>query len=509
MATKEEKLEQLLDFLDDNSGKKVHIAEVVRTGEKIIIPKGMKTKTAIETLQKQMAYDNETVVMQFDFDYFVWDGAYALSQAMERRYGFVFGKTERTFWGEYPPQLIAIEIERGKTVQVPWGQFTSPSVSDSLFQCGYSVKDGRLNFQYTVKCKHMYEEEMKKLRDEVELYLKEHSIYKGKAISLRFKNDQGKDLLAAGQIPTPKFLDLSKLVEDDLVFSKKVGDAVETNLFTILERPELARKAGIPIKRGILLAGDYGVGKTLTAYVAAQKAVKKGYFTYIYCENPTEFTQLMRFAAQYAPALVFCEDVDKLATLDKDKGVDELVNIIDGVETKNTEIITVFTTNVIKNVHPSLLRPGRMDAVIPVYRPDADAVQRLVWNYCGKFLAKNADLTEVGELLKDNIPSVIREVCERSKLSALRFVKNGEELTTIPVEALIEAATTMSMQLELLSNRSDAPLKPEIQAQENIAKGLFRVAEAIALTSGKRLPEQTPVINKDKQKQLAEMSSHS
>jgi len=498
MATKDEIRAEILDLLEGGDKKKVHIAEVVRTGEKIIIPKGMKTKTAIETLQKQMQYDNETVRMTFDFNYFYWDGAYALSQAMEKRYGFVFGKTEKTFFGDFPPQLVGVEVEQGKSILIPYGKFTAPSVADSVFETGFQIKDGRMNFQYSVTCKHMYEEEMKKLRDEVEKYLEEHSIYKGKAISIRFKNDKGENLIDLKQVPTPKFLDLSKLVEDDLVFSKKVGDAIDTNLFTILEKPELARKAGIPIKRGILLAGDYGTGKTLTAYVAAQKAVKHSFFTYIYCEQPQEFTQIMRFAAQYAPALVFCEDVEKIAGLDKDKGVDELVNIIDGVETKNVEIIVVFTTNVIKNVHPSLLRPGRMDAVIPIYKPDAEAVQRLVWNYCGQFLEMNADLSQVGELLKDNIPSVIREVCERSKLSALRFVNKGEELKTIPVEALTEAATTMTMQLELLSNRSVTPLKPEVQAQADIAKGLLRIAEAIALSAGKSLPEPTPVkINKE------------
>jgi transitional endoplasmic reticulum ATPase len=487
----------------------VHVAEVVRHGEKIILPKGMSTQTGIDTLTRQLKYDNEVVQMVFDFDYFVWDGAYALSQVMQKRYGFVFGKTEHGFFGSTPPSLVGIEVNKGETVQVPWGQFTAPSIKDAIFTCSFQMKDGKLNFRFIVKCKHMYETEIKKLRDEVELYLREHSIYKGKAISIRFTTDDGKELISNGAIPTPKFLDLSKAVEEDLIFSKKVDDAIKTNLFTILERPDLARKAGIPIKRGILLAGDYGVGKTLTAYVAAQKAIKSG-FTYLYCEKPEEFSSVMRFAAQYAPALVFCEDVDRIAPLKRDKAVDELINIIDGVETKNTEIVTVFTTNLIKDVNPSLLRPGRMDAVIPVYRPDAEAVERLVWSYCGQFLPKNADLTQVGELLADNIPSVIREVCERSKLSALRLLPKGQELKTIPVPALVESATTMKMQLDLLSNRSVAPKKDRVIAVEKVAQAIDQLAIAVALSNKVELPKPTPIkINKEHAKELADISVNS
>src|ERR1700677_586745 len=247
MATSKEDLKAVLqDILED---KTVHVAEVVRHGEKIILPKGMKTDKAIETLQRQQKYDNEVVQMNFDFDYFVWDGAYAMAKVMEKRYGFVFGKTVHGFFGSTPPQMYGVEVERGKVEQVPWGQFTAPSINDAIFISQFYVKDGKMNYRFSVKCKHMYEEEIKKLRDEIEEFLKTNSIYKGKAISIRFTDDNGVNLIEKQQIPTPKFLDLSKGVEEQLVFSKAVDDAVKTNLFTILEKPEMARKANIPIKR--------------------------------------------------------------------------------------------------------------------------------------------------------------------------------------------------------------------------------------------------------------------
>jgi len=451
---------------------KVHVAGVERHGEKIILPKGMKTADAIESLKRQLRYDEEKVAMSFDFNFFVWDGAYALSQVMQQRYGFVFGE-KSGFFGSEPPQLMGIEIELGKFVQVPWGRFSVPSV-EAQFECSYTEKEGKLLFKLAVVTKHMYEEEVKSLHTAVLDYLKTNSIYKGKAFGIRFTDDRGKNLLANGEIPTPKFLDVAKNREKELVFPQHVAEQIDTNLFTVLERLEECRESKIPVKRGILLAGHYGVGKTLTAYVAAHKAVTNG-ITYIYCQKPEEFSNVMRMAAQYTPCLVFCEDVDRIVPSDRDKGVDELINIIDGVETKNSEIITVFTTNAVDDVNQSLLRPGRMDAVIVVERSDAAAVQQLIRNYAGQYLKPGTDLTEIGELLKNNIPAVIREVCERSKLAALRRMEKGSKLKFIPLEALKEASLTMKIQLDLL-NREEPEEK---DGEEQIADGLKAIATAI------------------------------
>lgn len=451
----------------------VHIAEVVRHGGKIVLPEGMKTKDAIEHLKRQLQYDEEQVQMSFDFEYFVWDGAYALAKVMQERYGFVFGERSKSFFGSKPPQLIGIETSLGNVEQVPWGEFSVPSI-EGKFVCGYTMKGGKLLFKLSVVCKHMYEEEIKKLHADVVSYLKTNSIYKGKAFSIRFTDDHGDPLLAQEEIPTPKFLDVTKNREEELVFPRQVADQINTNLFTVLERLEEVREAGIPVKRGILLAGDFGVGKTLTAYVAAHKAVRNG-ITYIYCQKPEEFADVMRLAVQYAPALVFCEDVDRIVGMERDKEVDELINIIDGVETKNSEIVTVFTTNAVVNVNKALLRPGRMDAVIIVERSDALAVQKLVRNYTGKYLAETTDLTEVGELLANNIPAVIREVCERSKLAALRLLPKGQKLRTIPASALKEAALTMRNQLDLLARQEP----PVLDGMAKIAKSIESIASSM------------------------------
>ena len=274
-----EKLLLAMKAINDEKNK-VHIAGVERHGEKIILPTDMKIEDAITSLQRQQQHENEKVAISYDFPYFVWDGAYALGKVMEERYGFVFGKTEYDFFGEHPPQLIGVEVGYGKVSQVPWGSFLVPSVPGGKFECGYKIVENKYLFKFTCTCARKYEKEVESLRDAVTAYLAKNSIYKGKAISIRFTDDAGNRLIDLKQVPTPKFLDLSKAREEELVFPTDVDAAIRTNLFTPIDRMQEAKAIGVPIKRGILLAGDFGVGKTLTAYVAAYKAGQNG-MTYV------------------------------------------------------------------------------------------------------------------------------------------------------------------------------------------------------------------------------------
>lgn len=478
---------------------KVVVAEVVRHGEKITIPDKMKISDAILVLTRRMQYDEEMVLINHKFDCFVWDGAYALYKAMEKKYGWASAEAQWGWFGPQLPQLIGVEVERGKIVQIPWGTFRVAALENAELTSGYTQKDGRMVFQFSAKVKRKFEDDINELRSLVKEFVQTHSIYKGKAIAIKFRDSEGDRM----EMPEPTFLNLEGVKEGELIFPEDVDHAIRTNLFTPIERIEDARKLRVPIKRGILLVGDFGVGKTLSAYVAAKKAVENR-ITFVYCQDAREFSEVMRFATQYSPAVVFCEDIDKVAPAGEAHSaeVDDIINTMDGVDTKNHEIISVLTTNEVKKVNLALIRPGRLDAVVHVRRPDSVAVQRLVRLYGGDLIAEKEDLSEVGRLLADNIPAVIREVVERSKLSALRLSEPGKLPRKIPAEALVESSKTMNMQLELLRKQHEKqPGDVEKVAYivgRQIAQGITKAAlevrkinldlpeeEILALTTGK------------------------
>jgi transitional endoplasmic reticulum ATPase len=155
------------------------------------------------------------------------------------------------------------------------------------------------------------------------------------------------------------------------------------------------------------------------------------------------------FAQRYAPAVVFAEDVDRC--IDKrDNAGNDLLNVIDGILTKNSQVITVLTTNFVEKLDKAMLRPGRLDAVISIHTPGPDAVGRLIRLYGRDLVKQDEPLDQVGEELAGNIPATIREVVERSKLA---MIANSREQVT--QEDLLIAGRGMSGHLALLAGKPD------------------------------------------------------
>jgi transitional endoplasmic reticulum ATPase len=185
---------------------------------------------------------------------------------------------------------------------------------------------------------------------------------------------------------------------------------------------------------------------------AARVAEDSG-ITYIYSPRASELGDAIAFAKQYqSPAcVVFCEDIDRTVTGDRTVAIDDILNILDGIDTKNENIITVLTTNHLENVNQAMLRPGRLDAIINVETPDAKTAERLVRYYGGLAINPKEDLTEVGLALAGQIPAVIEEAVKRAKLFQLSLLEEGAAVEDISAEALRQSAATMTKQIELLA----------------------------------------------------------
>lgn len=445
----------------------IDVVEVRQHGEALVIPESLSTEGAIQVLQRKLLYDEENVALHIRFDAFLLDGAQALQKALAKKFGWVGMQAVPPdfFNPEEPPAMIGVNVGPNKTIQVPWGRIRLPGVVGFLETGFEKTNDGRLCFVLGGVIKRKHQKQVDEIVELVKLILVTDSIYKGKAIRIRFMDSRGKPLA----MPEPRFLDLAQVRANELVFSDDVDRAIHASLFTPIERAEECRKLGIPLKRGVLLAGPFGVGKTLAAYVAAAKAEKAGW-TFVYCETAPELSDVVRFAQQYAPAVVFCEDIDRVVSGDRDIDMDQILSIVDGIESKESEILIVLTTNEVKDINQAMLRPGRLDSVINVTPPDPGAVIRLIHLYARGILANGEDLTAVGEHLAGQIPAVIRECVERSKLHALRLAEpNGD--VQITAEALIGAAKEMEFALELL-----VPKAPDGRSKREKAAGILAEA---------------------------------
>lgn len=401
---------------------------IEKAGRKIILPNDPREMTedeAITALKRKKEQQNMTVSIYEEVNAFPLEGAYALMKVLQFKYGWVDSVPTPGFFGPNPPTMVTLETGYDKKTQVIWGSFQVPGVEGTI-ETNASYKNGRPTFVITGEVKKRYQGEIQALANDVRTFVKNYSLYKGQAVRINTKkNKDGGYSMDLDKPPT--FMDVDRVKAEELIFSDDVQALIATNLYTPIEKTELCRKHKVPLKRGILLEGPYGTGKTLTAYVTAKKAVENGW-TFIYLDRVAAIKEAIIFAREFSPAVIFAEDVERIVEGDRTTAVDDVLNNIDGLDSKGQEIICVFTTNHVDQINKAMLRPGRLDAVITVAPPDAKAAEKLVRFYSQGLIAANDDLTAAGKELKGQIPATIREVVERSKLAAIGRTAEGEEI---------------------------------------------------------------------------------
>ncbi|KAM3557635.1 hypothetical protein ARSEF4850_004973 [Beauveria asiatica] len=147
---------------------------------------------------------------------------------------------------------------------------------------------------------------------------------------------------------------------------------------------------GIPYRRGYLLYGPPGTGKSSLSVALAGYFNMKIYIVSLSSLTATEEHLASLFAELPTNCVVLLEDIDTAGLSqtrdikeDEDKdGSDKtpsqkqlslsaLLNILDGVAAQEGRVL-IMTTNHLENLDQALIRPGRVDMIIPFSLADAD-----------------------------------------------------------------------------------------------------------------------------------------
>lgn len=466
----------LLKYIEEQSKFSKVAVDVENKGTKIILPEGMSSKEGIECLTRKVKEEETMVSIHEEIDVFVFDGAYAFMKVLQQKYGWAEPVPVKGFFGDTPPTVANLEIAYGVHTQIVWGEFKVPGI-DGVLSTNHSRKNGRTIFVIGGKVRQRHKAEVKEIADAVRAYVKVSSVYKGKAIRLKTEEDG-----AIQAHPGPTFLDLSSVRPEELIFSDAVSEQVQTNLFTPIEHTQTCRDYKIPLKRGILFEGRYGTGKTLTAYVTAKKCEENGW-TFIYLDRVAGLKAALDFAKLYGPAVIFAEDVDRAVAGERSVEMDDVLNTIDGVDSKGCETITILTSNHVENINKAMLRPGRLDAVISVTPPDAAAAEKLVKIYARGLIGDGEDLTAVGKELDGQIPAVIREVVERAKLYVINTIKDSKQPLQLTAKSLAASARGMKTHLALM----ETPKTKQLTAAEQVGHSLETIVAGVLNGRGEKI----------------------
>ncbi|MGV9971315.1 AAA family ATPase [Nocardia beijingensis] len=264
------------------------------------------------------------------------------------------------------------------------------------------------------------------------------------------------DLLGALEVIRP----LSRSGMEELAIGSlsldDVGDMAETKqalteaVLWPLKHPDSFARLGIEPPRGVLLYGPPGCGKTFLVRALAGTgqlsvhAVKGAELLDRWVgSSERAVRELFQRARDSAPSLIFLDEVDALAPRrgqSADAGVGDrvvaaLLTELDGVEPLR-DVVVLGATNRPELIDPALLRPGRLERLVFVPPPDADA-RREILRTAGRAvpLAADVDLDTLAEQLEGYSAADCAALLRESALAAMRRDVHAADVTAADVLA--------------------------------------------------------------------------
>ncbi|HWE88993.1 MAG TPA: AAA family ATPase [Pseudonocardiaceae bacterium] len=264
------------------------------------------------------------------------------------------------------------------------------------------------------------------------------------------------DLLAALDTVRPVSMSTSDTVQAGGLTLDDVGDLgevkralTEAALWPV-RYPDSFARLGVTPPRGVLLYGPPGCGKTFLVRALAGTgrlnvlSVKGAELMDKWVgESERAVRELFARARQAAPTLVFLDEVDALAPRrgqSGDSGVADrvvaaLLTEMDGVQ-QLRDVVVLGATNRPELVDPALLRPGRLEKLIYVPPPDADARADILASAARNTpLAADVDLADLAHSLDGYSAADCAALVREAALTAMRESLAATEVTAAHLAA--------------------------------------------------------------------------
>jgi hypothetical protein len=241
--------------------------------------------------------------------------------------------------------------------------------------------------------------------------MKTRNVYRGHLISLSADYPEF----------SVKFHRLPTIDRDSIVLPDGLLERIERQTVEFGRQAGRLRQAGRHLRRGLLLHGAPGTGKTLTVmFLANSMRDRTGLL--LSAKGLGLISHTCAMARTLQPSMVILEDVDLIAEERTKKSATpvlfELLNEMDGLS-DDADVLFLLTTNRPDLLEPALAsRPGRVDQAIEIPVPDESCRRRLFELYGRGMTLQVTDMEQYIARTHGASGAFIRELLRKAALFA-------------------------------------------------------------------------------------------
>lgn len=294
-------------------------------------------------------------------------------------------------------------------------------------------------------------------------------------------------------VPEVTYEDIGGLNEE----IKKIREMVELPL----KHPEIFERLGVEPPKGVLLHGPPGTGKTLLAKAVANETNSHfilingpEIMSKYYGQSEENIRKKFEEAEQNAPAIVFIDEIDAIATKrEETKGevekrvVAQLLALMDGLKNRG-RVVVIAATNVPNILDPALRRPGRFDRELEINVPNEEGRLNILKIHTRHMpLAKEVKLKEIAKKTHGFVGADLASLAKESAMIVLRRLLPDlqyDREESIPKEILEKLIITKSDFVEALKTVRPSALREVLIDVPNVkwenVGGLENVRQELA-----------------------------
>jgi transitional endoplasmic reticulum ATPase len=229
-------------------------------------------------------------------------------------------------------------------------------------------------------------------------------------------------------VPGVTYEDIGGLEEE----VKKIREMVELPL----KHPEIFQRLGVEAPKGVLLHGPPGTGKTLLARAVASETnshflVINGpeIMSKYYGQSEENLRKKFEEAEKNAPSIIFIDEIDAIASKREEtrgeverRVVAQLLALMDGLKSRG-RVVVIAATNVPNILDPALRRPGRFDRELEIGVPNKEGRLNILKIHTRNMpLAKDVNLKELAAVTHGFVGADLASLAKEAAMIVLRRV---------------------------------------------------------------------------------------